>query len=189
MFQAKVCLINWAPYRIENDKTGTPVENQSEGSLPFSTRRVLSMCYVQLDLVGTVKRLTDEYWSDLDDRDVLHLLKMLKDISVFAKQFNDNIRHRVKLMNLGFMRKIRNETNQAQVLGRPPSLLNQESQASILYIQLLFRIVSSAEIERFPFDVDVELQTSCTDFMESYRSCQMQTLLVWKPRQLNAARN
>ena len=82
-----------------NDQTGTPVENQSEGSLPFSTRRVLSMCYVQLDLVGTVKRLTDEYWSDLDDRDVLHLLKMLKDISVFAKQFNDNIRHRVKLMN------------------------------------------------------------------------------------------
>ena len=37
-----------------NDETGTPVENQSEASLPFSARRVLSMCYVQLDLVGTM---------------------------------------------------------------------------------------------------------------------------------------
>eukprot|EP00944_MAST-04C_sp_MAST-4C-sp1_P013329 g13329.t1 len=137
-----------------------------------SPQRILSMCYVQLDMIEVVKSVLDEHWGCIDARNILIWTKMLKEIFSFARDFNDNIRHRINLLDAGFMRKINDAVQKDHWKERPPSLLNQESQAVVVYLASMARIISSQsehfkEITEY---VEIEIEATTMQFLERFIS-------------------
>jgi brefeldin A-inhibited guanine nucleotide-exchange protein len=166
----------------ENEGHSLPNEPGSiMSSLRFSPRQVLSMCYVQLDMIAVIENVIDKHWDNISSKNIMLWLKMLKEMFSFAKEFNDNILHRIRLLNAGFMRKINDsiknvKNNQSQE--RPPSLLNQESQATFAYLVILFRLIGCGrgDVESFIDDIDVELEKVCSGFIQRYINCESQSI-------------
>eukprot|EP00943_MAST-04B_sp_MAST-4B-sp1_P009087 g9087.t1 len=146
------------------------VHGASLNALQFSPRQVLSMCYVQLDMVNVIEDVVREHWNNISPDNIILWLKMLEEIFSFAKGFNDNINHRIHLLNAGFMKRINGKTNDNQLQERPPSLLNQESQAILVYLGILFRLVSCERVELKSLIgyADIELEKHCSAFIQRY---------------------
>ena len=131
-------------------------EDSTQDSLTFSPQRVLSMCFVQLDMVAVVNEIIEHHWDDMAISHYKSWLDMLKDVYSFARTFNDDLPLRVHLLNAGFMRRLQMSGHQ-----RPPSLLNQETHAVAAYIRILIRMEANT-------NADKELEDVCGSVLNRY---------------------
>merc|ERR1711871_623676 len=144
-------------------------------NLPFSPHRVLSMCFVQLDLIQAVNVVTEKHWNFMKTEHISCWLSMLKEVSTFASEFNKDLPLRVHLLNSGFMRMLRMSDQR-----RPPSLLNQESQAISVYLKILIRFGSRPVVEdgddHLAPNVDEELSQMCAGMRKRYLNAEQKAM-------------
>jgi brefeldin A-inhibited guanine nucleotide-exchange protein len=152
-------------------------DDAPENALPFSPHRVLSMCFVQLDLVQVVNDITEKHWKSMKANHISCWLTMLKEVFTFASDFNKDLPLRVHLLNAGFMRMLNMSGHQ-----RPPSLLNQESQALSVYLKILIRVGSRPIVEenqdQLALDADEKLGKVCARMMKRYLHAEQSSLVT-----------
>lgn len=165
-------------YKKSNDDGEQTNETIFDSQIRKSKEKsnIVVKCVLQLLMIETVSELfdNDNFYESVPFKYLDQMAKLLESSYKFAKSFNDDYDLRVRLWNAG-------------IIERLPNLLKQESSASAVYINIMFRMYCdddkiNDDIKQNIVDVIIPLcNTIIEGFSEFDETNQQRNISTWKP--------